>query len=170
MRMSAPDSSKWVAKQCRRVWHPTGFAMCLTRRVPDGALQDRLVQVVAPCFLRGRIDAMPRFRKDVLPSPLSGRARVFPFEGGPEGRPGVVKFQIPGVDLSDFGKMGGEPLPPPIGKDRHPVLLALPVPDRDLTAIQIDVLHTQPHRLHESKPASVQQRNGKAIGCLDRIT
>jgi hypothetical protein len=47
--------------------------------------------------------------------------------------------------------------------------LPLPVPDRDLTAIQVDVLHPQPHRLHESKPASIQQRNGKTIWGLDRI-
>ena len=127
------------------------------------------MQVVAPRLPSGRFDIKARGRKDVLPSPLAGRARVFPFEGWPEDRPGVAKFQVLGVDLSDFGKMGGEPLPPPFGKDRHPVLLALPVPDRDLSAIQVDVLHTQPHRLHESKPASIQKRNRETIRCLDRI-
>ena len=49
----------------------------LARRVPDGALQDRLVQVVAPRLPSGRFDIKARGRKDVLPSPLAGRARVF---------------------------------------------------------------------------------------------
>jgi len=29
--MSAPDSSRWVAKQCRSVWQPTGFAISVLR-------------------------------------------------------------------------------------------------------------------------------------------
>ena len=141
----------------------------LARRIPYGPLQGRLVQVVSPCIPRGRIDAKTRGREDVLPGPLAGSARVFPFEGGPEGRPGIAEFQVPSMDLSDFDKMGGEPFPPPFGKDRHPVFLSFPVPDRDLTAIQVDVLHPQPQRLHEPQAAAVQQRRRETIWSLDGI-
>jgi hypothetical protein len=72
----------------------------------------------------------------------AGRARVFPFEGGPEGRPGIAKFQVSGMDRSNFDKMGDEQVPPPFGKDRHRVLLSFPVPDRDLTAIRIVLAHS----------------------------
>ena len=62
----------------------------LARRKPDGPLQSGFVQVVPPYFPRGRIDTKARGRKDLLAGPLPGRARVFPFEGGPEGRPVVA--------------------------------------------------------------------------------
>jgi len=134
-----------------------------------GPLQSSFVDVVPPCFSRGRIDIKARCREDVLPSPLAGGAGVFPFEGRPEGRPSVAEFQVPRMDLSVFGKMGGKALPPPIGKDRHPILLSFPVPDRDLPAVQVDVLHPQPQHLHESETASVQQRHRETIPILDGI-
>ena len=58
LRMSEPDSSKWVAKQWRRVWQPTGLAIptaqgdCL-----DGPLERRLVEVVTPRLPGQRFDA-----------------------------------------------------------------------------------------------------------------
>jgi len=35
----------------------------LARRIPDGTLQGRLVQVVTPCFPGGRFDVKARCRK-----------------------------------------------------------------------------------------------------------
>jgi hypothetical protein len=94
--------------------------VCPARRAPDGSLQGRLVQVVSPYFPRGRIDAKTRGREDLLPGPLSGRAGVLAFEGGPEGRTGVSKLQVPGMERSDVGKMGGEPLETPRGRRMEP--------------------------------------------------
>ena len=73
------------------------------------------------------------------------------------------------MDLPDFDKMGRDTVPPPFRKDRHPVFLPFPVPDRDLTALQVDVLHPQPQRLHKAETAPVHKRHRKAVCRFYRI-
>ena len=43
------------------------------------------------------------------------------------------------------------------GEDRHPVLAAFALSDHNLSICEIDILDPQPHALHQSQPASIEE-------------
>ena len=64
VRMSCPSSSRWVANEWRKVWQVACLDSGPPNRVPDGALEHSLVQVVpAPLPSRVRVLAHERSRK-----------------------------------------------------------------------------------------------------------
>ena len=82
VRISCPRSSKWVAKEWRKVWQPAGFDEA---GAPNGLLHRLLdltrIDVVATLLGRGPILPAVSLRKHPLPAPLPIGMAVLSLQG-----------------------------------------------------------------------------------------
>src|SRR5438477_7125892 len=82
VRMSCPSSSRWVAKEWRKVWQLTRLAIPARRvATPDRALQNRFVQIMAATLAGLSLHVNAGGRKDPLRGPFAPRAGVLPRDG-----------------------------------------------------------------------------------------
>lgn len=95
VRMSAPVSKRWVAKQCRRVCGTDRFDDAgAARGGRDCALQNLLIQMVTLLPAISWVDAAPGSRENVLPARLPFCIGIFHCESGWERHCAMALRQI----------------------------------------------------------------------------
>ena len=128
-----------------RVPEGVGAAALGNARLPDrifhGALEDRLVQVVAPALAREPIAVDARGGEDPLPPPVPAGVRVLARQRVGQLDPAGAVPEVSLVLLASALEVGDQR-----GRDRgrqhrHPIFAALAVADDDLVRREVDVLH-----------------------------
>ena len=144
MRISYPSSSRWVAKECRKVWQLTRREMpSVDDGLMQGALDGGLVQVMAAFDLGAGVDADVLAGEDELPSPIALGAGVLSRESVRQEDAAEAVREIRDVDASDAGEPVRESRAHD-GRKRHDaVAVALGVADEDAVVAELDVLDAQ---------------------------
>jgi hypothetical protein len=144
-------------------------------RVPEGVARRRLREPGGS--YRGTDRVLHRGFREVVPSHLSG-ARIDRQRAGgeyvlpspaPSGRgvlPGIRTRKVhlssslpdvPVVAMPDTREVRVERRHELSREHRDAVFLALPLTDRDLVELEVEILHPQPQRLQQAQPGSVQK-------------
>ena len=156
--MSAPSSSRCVAKQWRKVWQEAGFVdACGLNGALDAALYRFQIDVVATPRARSWVMRRARSREHVLPAELKMCPRVFAIERIRKlytriaVRSGVLMALSYPLQL--LAQMNAQHL----WQHRRPVLRALAIAHENSLAFKVEILDSQAQRLQHSKAAAVEQ-------------
>jgi len=131
---------------------------CVAHGGLDGALDDRLVQVVAVVLPGVAVAVEADGGKDPLPAPLRCGVWILSDERAGEGGMAATALEILPVYAADVVKMRHERPPKAGGQEGDAILGALAVAHRDLAAVEVDVLDAQPAAFHEPQAGSIHER------------
>jgi hypothetical protein len=130
---------------------------CFTHGPLDGALDCGLAEVVPPYRAAARISRARRGRKYILPGPLAiGTAKLTRERVRHENRP-ESSGEIGEMESTRVCELVAQRADQPCGQDRDPITPSLPIADHEFAALQIEILGSQPHRLHQPKPGPIHQ-------------
>jgi hypothetical protein len=123
----------------------------------DRVLQILFASVVASSISAPRVYGQVVRRKNVLPSPLSGGARVFSVQGRGKVNGATPPTQILSVQFLDSCQMGLERSTQPLRQQGHSLPQPLAFADGDLAVAEIDVLDPQPQTFQKPQSTSIEQ-------------
>ena len=135
----------------------------LARRAADGALEQFFVHMVPAPLAAARIDRNAARRKHVLPSPGRRRVRILSRQCIRQPDRTQTLRQVRRVLRLHHCEVVAQQPGQRIGQHRHAVLAALAVAHRDLPRGEIDILHPQPHALHQAHSGTVKQARHKSL-------
>jgi hypothetical protein len=128
------------------------------RRLGNGPLNRRLVQMKPRWWPESRIAADACGRKDELPAPLGCGVRKFLFERKRQHHASESERQISRMTGANVGKVLQQPIAHEVRQHHATVLLPLAATNRDLASLEIDILHTQLQTLLQTQSGAVEQR------------
>ena len=121
---------------------------------------------MAPLVAGARIRRARVGRKHVLPHPLACGARILARERERQPDRAESFVEVDAVQLAHVRELLAQRGRDARRQHRHPILVALAVADEDLAARELDVLHAQPHRLHDAQSGAVEQRADQPMDAL----
>jgi hypothetical protein len=124
---------------------------------PYGPLDDGLVEKMSPSLARVSVNIVSGSREDPLPAPLACRVGVFRAQRIRELYEAGAVPEVARVQLTHLLEVRRKRLEKPVGEQRHSILLSLPVANRQLPALEIDVLHPQSTAFHNAQTGAVHE-------------
>ena len=123
----------------------------------DCPLNNGFVQVMTPPLARFTIEVHPGSWEHPLPCPFPAGIGGLPTECTWKLHPSSPKFQVGLVLFSSRFDMSGQHIPQAGRKHRTAVPSSLALKNRDLGAVEIDVLDPKSHSFKQSEAGTVQE-------------
>src|SRR5258708_3646822 len=123
----------------------------VARRLFDRPLQHIFIEMVSAYGAAARIRAELARRKNVLPTPFPGGARILAFQGVRKIDLSVPRSQVAPVQGANFFKMRFERLYQRPRQQGGPVLRALALANPYLPRADNDILHPQPQAFRQAQ-------------------